>query len=86
MTWRLHPDVSTVDTDYGTVLLNGSDGRYWQLNATASLAFRALVEGSTVQQTTERLMASFDVDEPRARADVEQLMASLQQAKVVQQA
>ncbi|MEK2474366.1 MULTISPECIES: lasso peptide biosynthesis PqqD family chaperone [Streptomyces] len=86
MTWRLHPDVSTVDTDYGTVLLNGSDGRYWQLNATASLAFRALVEGSTVQETTERLMASFDVDEPRARADVEQLMASLRQAKVVQQA
>ncbi|WEB39516.1 lasso peptide biosynthesis PqqD family chaperone [Streptomyces yunnanensis] len=86
MTWRLHPDVSTVDTDYGTVLLNGSDGRYWQLNATASLAFRALVEGSTVQETTERLMASFDVDESRARADVEQLMASLQQAKVVQQA
>ncbi|ANZ15269.1 lasso peptide biosynthesis PqqD family chaperone [Streptomyces noursei] len=86
MTWRLHPDVSTVDTDYGTVLLNGSDGRYWQLNATASLAFRALVDGSTVQETTERLMASFDVDEPRARADVEQLMASLQQAKVVQQA
>ncbi|MFJ9615017.1 lasso peptide biosynthesis PqqD family chaperone [Streptomyces noursei] len=86
MTWRLHPDVSTVDTDYGTVLLNGSDGRYWQLNATASLAFRALVDGSTVQETTERLMASFDVDEPRARADVEQLMASLQRAKVVQQA
>ncbi|GGX31315.1 lasso peptide biosynthesis PqqD family chaperone [Streptomyces noursei] len=86
MTWRLHPDVSTVDTDYGTVLLNGGDGRYWQLNATASLAFRALVDGSTVQETTERLMASFDVDEPRARADVEQLMASLQQAKVVQQA
>ncbi|QRX96362.1 MULTISPECIES: lasso peptide biosynthesis PqqD family chaperone [Streptomyces] len=86
MTWRLHPDVSTVDTDYGTVLLNGSDGRYWQLNATASLAFRALVEGSTVQEATERLMASFDVDEPRARADVEQLMASLRQAKVVQQA
>ncbi|MES4906613.1 MULTISPECIES: lasso peptide biosynthesis PqqD family chaperone [unclassified Streptomyces] len=85
MTWRLHPDVSTVDTDYGTVLLDGRDGRYWQLNPTASLAFRALVDGSTVQETTERLMAVYDVDEPRARADVEQLMDSLRQAKVVQQ-
>ncbi|MFD8381690.1 lasso peptide biosynthesis PqqD family chaperone [Streptomyces sp. NPDC059679] len=85
MTWRLHPDVSTVDTDYGTVLLDGRDGRYWQLNGTASLAFRALVDGSTVQEATERLMAVYDVDEPRARADVEGLMASLQQAKVVQQ-
>ncbi|MGO4418734.1 PqqD family peptide modification chaperone [Streptomyces sp. MCAF7] len=38
-----------------------------------------------MQETTERLMAAYDVDEARARADVEGLMASLQQAKVVQQ-
>ncbi|MER6025324.1 lasso peptide biosynthesis PqqD family chaperone [Streptomyces sp. NPDC001851] len=86
MTWRLHPDVSTVDTDYGTVLLDGRDGRYWQLNATASLAFRALLDGSTVQEAAGRLMATYDVDEPRARADVEELLAALRQAKVVQPA
>ncbi|MGD3105156.1 lasso peptide biosynthesis PqqD family chaperone [Streptomyces sp. YGL11-2] len=86
MTWRLHPDVSTVDTEYGTVLLNGRDGRYWQLNASATLTFHALVGGSTVQEATEQLMATYDVDEPHARADVERLLTGLQQAKVVEQA
>ncbi|MCC3770361.1 hypothetical protein K6I34_002864 [Streptomyces sp. UNOC14_S4] len=29
MTFTLHADVSVVDTDYGTALLDESNGRYW---------------------------------------------------------
>ncbi|MEV5507297.1 lasso peptide biosynthesis PqqD family chaperone [Streptomyces orinoci] len=83
MTLRLRPDVSTADTDYGTVLLDGADGRYWQLNGSASVALRVLLEGGTVEQAVQRLLATYDVDEPRARADVERLLAKLAGAKLV---
>ncbi|MFJ8159303.1 lasso peptide biosynthesis PqqD family chaperone [Streptomyces sp. NPDC096136] len=83
MTLRLRPDVSTADTEYGTVLLDGADGRYWQLNRTASLALRALLEEETADQAAQRLMAAYDVDGARAREDVERLLAKLLDAKLV---
>ncbi|MFI9722365.1 lasso peptide biosynthesis PqqD family chaperone [Streptomyces sp. NPDC052396] len=84
MTLRLRGDVSTVDTEYGTVLLDGADGRYWQLNATASAAFRALLDGSTVEQAAQQLTAVYDVEESQARGDVERLVARLRAARVVE--
>ncbi|MFF7634891.1 lasso peptide biosynthesis PqqD family chaperone [Kitasatospora sp. NPDC008050] len=83
MTFKLHPEVSTADTEYGIVLLDGRDGRYFQLNGTAAAAFQALLDGGTVEQAAERLTASFDVQLDRARQDVEQLVAKLVAVKVV---
>ncbi|WP_431040611.1 lasso peptide biosynthesis PqqD family chaperone [Streptomyces sp. P1-3] len=84
MALRLHPDISTADTEYGTVLLDGAGGRYWQLNATASAAFHALLDGGTVEAAAHRLTTEFDVDAARARDDVERLLSKLIDAKVVQ--
>ncbi|MEU3753224.1 lasso peptide biosynthesis PqqD family chaperone [Streptomyces olivoreticuli] len=83
MTLRLRPDVSTADTDYGTVLLDGVGGRYWQLNGSASVALRVLLEGGTAEQAAQRLTATYDVDEARAREDVDRLRARLLDAKLV---
>ncbi|MFD8752924.1 lasso peptide biosynthesis PqqD family chaperone [Kitasatospora sp. NPDC059577] len=83
MTFALHPDVSTAVTEYGIVLLDGRDGRYFQLNGTAATAFRALVDGGTVEQAAERLTAAFDVTPDRAGQDVERLVAKLVALKVV---
>ncbi|UNO38689.1 lasso peptide biosynthesis PqqD family chaperone [Streptomyces sp. MST-110588] len=84
MTLKLRADVSTADTEYGTVLLDGSTGRYWQLNATASLALRTLLEGGTAEEAARRLTTGYDVEESRARADVEKLLAGLLAAKVAE--
>ncbi|KJS59579.1 lasso peptide biosynthesis PqqD family chaperone [Streptomyces rubellomurinus] len=83
MALTLHPDVSTADTEYGIVLLDGRDGRYYQLNGTAATAFRALADGSTVEQAAERLTAAFAVGLDQARQDVERLVAKLVALKVV---
>ncbi|WKX73961.1 lasso peptide biosynthesis PqqD family chaperone [Streptomyces sp. XD-27] len=84
MALRLHPDISTADTEYGTVLLDGASGRYWQLNATAAAAFQALLDSGTVEEAAQRLTSTYDVDAARAREDVERLLARLIDAKVVQ--
>ncbi|MGA5818170.1 lasso peptide biosynthesis PqqD family chaperone [Kitasatospora sp. NPDC094028] len=83
MAITLHPDVSTADTEYGIVLLDGRDGRYFQLNGSAAVAFQALADGGTVEQAAERLTGTFDVALDRARQDVERLVAKLVSLKVV---
>ena len=57
MTMMLRDGVSSADTDYGTVLLDEDSGQYWNLNPTAALVLRTLLDGSpteAVQQLTER--------------------------------
>jgi hypothetical protein len=83
MAFKLRPDVSAADTEYGVVLLDGRDGRYYQLNGTAATAFRTLVDGGTAEQAAERLAATFDVALDRARQDVERLITRLVAIKVV---
>ncbi|GHF39752.1 hypothetical protein GCM10010218_21340 [Streptomyces mashuensis] len=83
MTLRLRADVSTADTDYGTVLLDGADGRYWQLNASASLTLRTLLDGGTVDEAVRRLTGTYAVGPDRAREDVERLLTRLRDARLV---
>ncbi|EME98378.1 lasso peptide biosynthesis PqqD family chaperone [Streptomyces mobaraensis NBRC 13819 = DSM 40847] len=83
MALHLRPDASTTDTEYGTVLLDEATGRYWQLNATASLALRTLLAGGTVDQAADALTEGYAVDAERARADVERLLTGMRAAKVV---
>jgi len=52
------------------VLLNLTDSSYYVLNETASLAFKALLEGKTSQQIAESFSAEYDCSVDRAAADV----------------
>ena len=47
MTLMLRDGVSSADTDYGTVLLDEDSGQYWNLNPTAALALRTLLDGGS---------------------------------------
>jgi len=77
MPLRLHPDLTTAETEYGTVLLDGRDGRYWQLNPSAALVTRVLAAGGDREQAVAALLEQFDVDPGQARRDVDSLVDEL---------
>jgi hypothetical protein len=47
MMLQLRDGVSAADTDYGMALLDEDSGQYWNLNPTAALALRTLLDGGT---------------------------------------
>lgn len=71
------PDVHHVSTTDGTVLLDTDHGRFYGLNPTGSVIWKALAEGHSVEQITRDLTARFDAPPDRVRADVTALVAQL---------
>jgi ribosomal protein L18 len=70
-------EVSTADTEYGTVLLDERSGRYWQLNPTGALVVRTLLAGGSAEQAASALTEEFDVGFAQAAADVAALLDGL---------
>jgi hypothetical protein len=83
MALRLREDVSAAETEFGMVLLDERLGRYWELNPSACLALRTLLDGGTLEQAVDALTARFEVGGDRARTDVESLLTSMCAAGLV---
>ncbi|CAL9451739.1 hypothetical protein SUDANB6_02450 [Streptomyces sp. enrichment culture] len=83
MTLRFGADVSTAETDYGTVLLDQRSGDYWELNPTGALVVRTLMEGGDRADAVAALVARFDIDRDRAAQDVDALVHDLREAGLV---
>lgn len=77
MSLRFGDDVSTAETDYGTVLLDERAGAYWELNPTATLVVRTLLDGGEESDAAAALVREFDIDEAQALRDVEALVGQL---------
>jgi hypothetical protein len=77
MSLRFGDDVSTAETDYGTVLLDERAGAYWELNPTATLVVRTLLDGGEESDAAASLVREFDIDEEQALRDVEALVGQL---------
>ena len=77
MSLRFGDDVSTAETDYGTVLLDERAGAYWELNPTATLVVRTLLDGGEESDAAAALVREFDIDEGQALRDVEALVGQL---------
>ncbi|MGA5566669.1 lasso peptide biosynthesis PqqD family chaperone [Streptomyces platensis] len=77
MALRFGADVSTAETDYGTVLLDERSGSYWELNPTGTLVVSTLMAGGDEAAAAGALVAEFDVDPARADEDVAHLVAEL---------
>jgi len=77
--------VTLAETDYGTVLLDGRRGSYWQLNETGTRIARTLIGGGTREHAAEVLCTEFSVDVTRALRDVDVLVQELLAAGVVQE-
>ncbi|MFC7260702.1 MULTISPECIES: lasso peptide biosynthesis PqqD family chaperone [Streptomyces] len=77
MPLRFGDDVSTAETDYGTVLLDERAGAYWELNPTATLVVRTLLDGGEEADAAAALVQEFDIDQAQALQDVETLVRQL---------
>ncbi|OSZ61240.1 HPr-rel-A system PqqD family protein [Streptomyces pharetrae CZA14] len=82
MTLRFSDDVSTAETQYGTVLLDQRTGEYWELNPTGALVVRTLMDDGETAAITA-LVARFDIDRDRAEQDVTALVRDLRDAGLV---
>ncbi|MES9523524.1 lasso peptide biosynthesis PqqD family chaperone [Streptomyces capoamus] len=80
MPLRFGDNVSAADTDYGTVLLDEQGGAYWELNPTATLVLRTLLDGGEEADAAAALVREFDIDQAQAVLDVETLVRELRQS------
>jgi Coenzyme PQQ synthesis protein D (PqqD) len=83
MTLKLRDGVSIADTDYGMALLDEDSGQYWNLNPTAALALRTLLDGGPTALAVQELTEQYAVDPDTANNDVEDLVGELQSAGLV---
>ena len=84
MTLRLRDGVSSADTDYGIILLDEDSGRYWNLNPTAALALRTLLDGGSPAEAARQLTERYEVDAGTAGRDVQELVDGLRGAGLVE--
>ncbi|MEU0201521.1 MULTISPECIES: lasso peptide biosynthesis PqqD family chaperone [unclassified Streptomyces] len=80
---RLHPDVSTTDTDDGTVLLNERTGRYWQLNNTGAQVLRRLLGGQEPAGIAAELANRYGITPEQAERDVTAVIERLRGSELV---
>jgi hypothetical protein len=83
MTLKLRDGVSIADTDYGMAVLDEDSGQYWNLNPTAALALRTLLNGGNTAKAVQELTEQYAVDADTANRDVEDLVGELQSAGLV---
>jgi len=83
MGYDLRTGVSTAETDVGLTLLDEGSGEYFNVNPTGALVLRVLLDGGTLDDAVERLMAAYDVDRETAEADVRDLVSALESARLV---
>jgi hypothetical protein len=85
VTLKLRDGVSAADTDYGIMLLDEDSGRYWNLNPTAALVLRTLLDGESAEGAVRQLTEQYEVDAATASQDVEELLSGLRSAGLVEQ-
>lgn len=83
MPLRLHPDVSAITTDDGTILLHQRTGRYWQLNPTGADVLRHLLDGQPSEQIAADLAARYHITPQQAQHDVTSVIEHLRIADLV---
>ena len=85
MTLKLRDGVSTANTDYGVMLLDEDSGQYWNLNPTAAVVLRTLLDGGSSEQAVQELTSQYSVDAGTASRDVQDLVAELHSAGLVRE-
>ncbi|WP_433514555.1 lasso peptide biosynthesis PqqD family chaperone [Nonomuraea sp. CA-143628] len=84
MPFSLRGGVSAAHSIDGMVLLDEHAGRYWQLNATATLILRALLCGASPGEVAKRLTGNHPgLSVEQADRDVAHLLAALRRAGLV---
>lgn len=84
MKLTLARDVTLTVVDSGAVLLDGRQGRYWQLNQSGAGVLRRLLDGEAPDAAAASLCAAAPVSDARARHDVQALIDALSAADLVE--
>lgn len=83
MSLAFRSNVSIVDTDYGSVLLDERKGRYFQLNPSGRIVVRTLLDGGDSEEAAGALIEEYEVSRERAEQDVTALVEGLRAAGLV---
>ena len=78
----LVPGVSVLETEKGTVLFDGRQGRYFQLNELGLIVVKSLGEAMGVDAIVRRVVEAYDVDAKTADADVRAFLAQIKELGV----
>ena len=65
------------------VILQFDTGIYWTLNDSASLMWRHLVDGRTIEETAETLMNEFDIEADSANLDIAEFVKTCIEKKML---
>jgi Coenzyme PQQ synthesis protein D (PqqD) len=76
---KLSPHVTWRDLDGEIVLLENSTWRYLGVNASGTLLWQALADGTSREDLVSQLVAEYDLDTATAGSDVDAFVASLAQ-------
>jgi Coenzyme PQQ synthesis protein D (PqqD) len=85
MMLTLRRGVSAADTEYGIVLLDEDSGEYWNLNPSAAVVLRTLLDGGSPAEAVRHLTEQYAVDALTAGQDVEDLIGGLRSARLLQE-
>jgi hypothetical protein len=83
MAFALSPDLTTTDTEDGMILLDQRTGRYWMLNRTGATTLRMVLAGQQPEAIAAELTSGCPDNAPRALGDVNTLLDSLREARLV---
>ena len=81
------PSEHVVFTDFDGgegILVDLNTKRYYQLNETAMLVWKALEQGKAVNEIADLIVAEYEVESDRAIRSVEKLVQNLQNYKLVE--
>ncbi len=79
----VEPTVMIAEVGGEAVLLHGTDGAYFGLNAVAVRAWKVLAEGGSFAECHERLLQEFDVEPGRLQADLQALISDLERLQLI---
>jgi hypothetical protein len=75
--------VSTVDTEYGSVLLDERTGHYWQLSRTAGIVLDVIRSGQDTASAVDRITELYAVERVTVERDVAALVERMRELGVL---
>jgi hypothetical protein len=76
-------DVTWKNFNAGVVLLNLTTGNYYTLNESASIIWRALMEGKSESEILMGILAEYNCEEKRAKDDMAEQISFLLSEKLI---
>ncbi|MDL9949028.1 lasso peptide biosynthesis PqqD family chaperone [Gordonia sp. ABSL11-1] len=77
------PDISSTETEYGTVLLDKKSGKYWNLNPTGTLIWQSILGSGDLNDAVNALVDTYDVDRTTASRDAQSVIDGLVDAGII---